>query len=267
MTRILLCLPFFLFFAFLYPREEVEEKQQGTEIPEAVAADKGTELPEKDVIRFIEKAIERYEKEIKGFRVILTKQERVDGKLRPREVVKADFCEKPHSVLMHWQEGAGLARAVLYAKGKYNDKMLVRPRINVPFFPVMFKEVDGPEARSSGRYTIDQFGIKLGTVRVLKTWKPRQEQGNLHVRFEGVVELPQLPGHKCYCIHRTNIDPPEEDGVADVVLYFDIENWLQVGSVLRDNEGKLIGEYFFDILELNPEWQSQEFTRERLEKL
>ena len=43
--------------------------------------------------------------------------------------------------------------------------------------------------------------------------------------------------------------------------HFDKETWLQVGTVLRDTEGRLLGEYFFRDVRLNPDIPASQFKR------
>ena len=48
------------------------------------------------------------------------------------------------------------------------------------------------------------------------------------------------------------------------MFYFDKENWLQVGVVLKGEDSKLIGEYMFRDIQLNPRFKPDQFTREAL---
>lgn len=260
MTRLLLCLPFFLFFALLYPRPQVSEPAADPLPPPQVARE-SPPLPEKDILRFIEKSIERYDREVTGYRTLLTKQERQNGKLNRREVVEADFREKPFSVRMRWQQGGSLARAALYVQGENDNKILIR----LAFFTVQ-KSLDDPMVQSTGRYTIDQFGIRKGMERVLREWQDRREAGRLNLVYEGIEAVTKSGGRQCYKIHRLRTPEPEEDGVSEVVLYYDVERWLQIGTILRGAQGELVGEYFFDIQELNPTFAPGDFTRKRLEQ-
>jgi outer membrane lipoprotein-sorting protein len=49
-------------------------------------------------------------------------------------------------------------------------------------------------------------------------------------------------------------------------MYVDKETWLQVGSVLKGEEGQLIGEYFFRDVKLNPRFKPGTFTRDALKR-
>ena len=46
-----------------------------------------------------------------------------------------------------------------------------------------------------------------------------------------------------------------------MILYVDVETWLQVGSELHDSNGSLLGEYFFRDVRLNPAHDAKQFTR------
>jgi hypothetical protein len=269
MSRIIICIPFFLFFALLYPRQQpVNEPEPIENFEQKVAAapdpKKKSILPEPDVVTFLEKCLERYDKEVKGYTTKLYKQERVHGKLLPHELVYAEFKENPHSVYMKWLEGAGDALAAVYVKGENNDKLLAKPKI----FPLITWTEDprGEKAKRNGRYTIDEFGIKIGTQRVLRTWSKKKAEGKLQVECEGIFKVERAGNRECYKIHRTGFEHPEEDGVFDVVIYIDTETWLQVGSTLRDQKGQLIADYYFSDIRLNPDFPPNHFSRDLLKK-
>ena len=49
-------------------------------------------------------------------------------------------------------------------------------------------------------------------------------------------------------------------------MYIDTENWLQVGNVLKGEENRLIGEYFFRDIKINPDFAPGTFSREALKR-
>jgi hypothetical protein len=213
-----------------------------------------------DPTEFIEMSLDRYDREVHGYSCILDKKERVNGKLKPREVVEACFREQPFSVFMDWKQGAGKAQRVLYVQGENDNKMKARPAGFVGRLGVFTRDVDAPDARASGRYLITQFGIKLGTERTLKPMLSAKSRNALHVHYEGVFQVPQTGNRLCYKIVRTPYDPPEDkEGVNELTLYFDVESWLQVGSILKDSEGNLIAEYFFRNIKINPTFKPNQF--------
>jgi hypothetical protein len=215
-------------------------------------------------LTFLEMCLERYENEVHGYNLVMLKRERIGGKLYPPtgyEKVRASFREKPFSVLMVWLENGRQAQKVLYVEGENNDKMLVRPAGRFLSALVVTRDVNGAEAKEAGLYTVDQFGLYLAMKRSVVAMRAAQARGTLHLRYEGLVTLAEMGNRPCYKFERTPYEPPEDNGINDLVLYIDKETWLQVGSTLRDAQGELIGEYFFRDIELNPSFAPKTFER------
>jgi hypothetical protein len=213
---------------------------------------------------FLQMCLERQEQEVQGYSCIFRKQERVKDKLQPPEKIKVHFREKPFSVFFDWQEGARLAKRVLYVEGENRGQMLVRPNILLLGSLIVPKDPEGAEATQTSRYSIKQFGLKLATQRSVQSMLEAQQHGTLHIRYDGEVLVPELNNRACYKFIRTPYNPPEEEGVNELVLYIDKVHWLQVGSILKDVHGEIIAEYFFRDLEINPTFSKDQFTSKGL---
>jgi hypothetical protein len=233
--------------------------------------DDGTTLPEEDTFAylakdnppaFLEACLRRYNREIHGYSGELRKQERLEGKVQSPEVVDFWFSEKPYSVLLKWREGIRLVRGSMYVEAENNEKVLVKPKIlNI----LIDQEPDCPLARRSSRYTMKEFSIRQGTERTLHAWAAAADKCALQVEYKGVQPISELNGRKCHVLVRT-CDPPEEEGVVTVEVLIDAENWLQLGSTLKDGSGTLIGKYFFPVLNVNPQFPAETFTKANLKK-
>jgi hypothetical protein len=140
--------------------------------------------------------------------------------------------------------------------------MLAKPKA-LPFLTVS-REKDGADAKASGRYTIDQFGIYLGTKRTVARMRDARARGQLHVRYEGIYKVPEVNNRPCHKFVRSPYVPLEEEGVNELTFYIDQETCLQVGSVLKDPDGELIASYFFADIQLNPEFKQEQFTKRGL---
>jgi Protein of unknown function (DUF1571) len=222
-------------------------------------------LPTGDVIAFLDKCRQRYDQQqIKGYSVILHKQERIGGKLYPPEEIQCFYREKPYSVFMHWLRGQRKAESSLYVEGENGGKMLAKPAgLAGLLVAVVERDVDGADARQSGRYTMKEFGLKSAIQKTCRDWKAAKEKGTLRAQYLGVHKVHEAGDRLCYTVRRT-CAVPEEDGVMEVTIYIDKENWLQVGSVLKGNDGRLIGEYMFRDLRINPQFKSDQFQRAAL---
>src|SRR5262249_36101594 len=195
---------------------------------------------------------------------VMQKQERIGGKLQRTEVIDVAFRDKPHSVLLRWVEGARLAAASLYIEGENDGKMLVRPAGLVLGGLTGERDPGGEQAKQSGRYSMREFGLKKGTERILKTWKAARDKDELHVEYLGERKVKEAGDRTCYALRRDRYARPENDGVLEVTVYVDKETLLQVGSTVKGEEGKLLGDNFFRDIHLNPEFKPDQFTREAL---
>lgn len=188
MHRILICLPLCLCMAS--DRAEVPTgavkptlaranliKDDGSVLPNGADIEK---LARTNPMAFFEICLRRYAREIKGYTCIMQKQERLDGKVNPKEIIEAHFKEQPHSVVFNWIEGSRLAERALYVEGENEGKMLARPKgvaARLIAGDVVARDPDSPDARKSGRYSLKDFGVKKAMERSLATWKTAQEAG------------------------------------------------------------------------------------------
>jgi hypothetical protein len=255
-------------------------------LPDALGMQK---LAREDPVDFLEHCIRYYDRDVKGYRLTMQKQERVPTrlpiekrKLQKKEVIEVCFQDKPHSVFMHWVEGERLADRCLYVEGENENMILVHPAgLAGKFVKFVKRKVDGPEAQDSGRYTLNQFGIKNGTLRTLAFAKQAKQNGTLKMEYYGAdgewhpcgpdaqvslgeKRVADAGNRACYVLRRHYAEP-ENDGVMELTLYIDKQNWLQVGSIVEgkpeEPNGKryLIGEYYFRDIELNPKFADDQF--------
>lgn len=264
MRRLLLCLPLcFVMAPESRPRAVVVARSAALAANAAPIPDEAglVRLAKSDPVAFLEACARRYERDVQGYRCLLQKQERIGGKLLPTEITQVDFREDPFAVLMEWKQGARLARRVLYAKGENRDMLVVKPAGLAAIVGTVERDPEGDDAKKSGRYPLTQFGMKLGLERTIADWKKAKKDDALHVTYVGIKPIKELGDRPCHVLKRTQYKEPEADGVIDYTTYIDRENLLQVGSVLKGEGGKLIAEYLFRDVELNPKFAENAFTR------
>ncbi len=222
-------------------------------------------LPAPDPVAFLQKCLDRYDREgIRGYRLVLDKQERIGGTLEPPEVIDVCFRADPFSVFMRWSQGARGAATALYVAGENDGKMLVHPTGLIgDLKPVAAVDPHGALARDAGRYPITDFGLQKTLQRTLHDWKAAQEQGTLHAEYLGVRKVKRTGDRPCYVLRRT-MTQPDADGVKEVMVFLDEETWYSVGTVLRGEGDELIGEYLYRDIRLNPQFSPDQFTRAAL---
>jgi hypothetical protein len=270
MRRALICLPLCLLCTSDYSSVAAlsdgafrDVADSGNPLPNEAEME---QLAKEDPIAFLQECIRRYDREVQGYTATLYKQERIGGRLQPSEVIDVAFREKPFSVLLRWKEGARRAAAVLYVKGENRDQLLVRPAGILSVAGIVTRDPNGEEAKQSGRYPLTEFGIKIGMQRTLASWEKAKKDDALHVEYLGVQKIHELGGRPCWVLKRTRYAAPTAEGIMESTFFFDKDNWLQVGSLLKGEEGKRIGAYFFRDLQINPEFSNDMFSREALKR-
>jgi hypothetical protein len=244
--------------------EAAANADAGSAVPDAATLDR---LVRTDPVAFMRTCVRHYDRTVKGYRCTFVKQERMGGKLQRSEVTGVSFRDNPFSVLMVWREGARLAASVLYVQGENNDQMLVHPAgWRGRMVSVVSRDPKGAEGSESSRYPITDFGIKKGMERASAAWGAARQAGTLKYEYRGKRKIAEAGDRTCYVLHRYGYSQPEEGGVTDAVLYYDVETLLQVGSTLKGVEGQLIGDYWFRDIQLNADFPPDTFTRAVLTK-
>ncbi|MGE3808158.1 MAG: DUF1571 domain-containing protein, partial [Gemmataceae bacterium] len=184
-----------------------------------VAEEEMPKLAKEDPIAFLENCVRKIQKEIKSATLTLQKTERVGGSLQDKEIISVWYNVSPHKVFFIWEEGARKAERVLYVEGenkddKGNSQLLARPKgtfIRRLVGDVVARQVDGEEAKASGRQTLNNFGFKGNAERTLASWKAAQDRKGLKVEYFGEKKIPELNDRVCYVLRRHN-DEVENDG-------------------------------------------------------
>jgi Protein of unknown function (DUF1571) len=281
MRPLLLCLfPCCLLSAAPTPPERNVRRPES---PVRVIVDRGQRLSDAEEmgrvareqpIEFLEECLLRYKRNVRGYTLTMSKEERIAGTLEPSEIMEVAFREEPFSVFLKWDKGARKAERVLYVQGENENKMLVRAtpgwylaaraagRVKDGLVVV---DPDDEDARQSGRVTIKEFGLYNGLARVLADWEAARKKDALHVEYLGEQTVEQVDNRRCHVLRRTQFLKPERDGVTEQIVYIDKETWLQVGSVARGSMG-LIGAYFYRDVKINPEFSPNQFMRAGLKQ-
>lgn len=231
--------------------------------------DEMEELLKKEPMAFLENTLERYRRDVKtGYELTLWKHEIISGNELKPELIDVHYREKPYSVHFRWIEGATKAQKILYVDGENKDRagksqMLVQPNGGFLGKFVVARDVRGADAKASSHYPLDDFGFYNNQTRTLKAWQTNFKRGTQKVEYLGIQKVKELGDRKHFALRATTTTPVA-DGVAELTSYFDTETWLQTGSIIKDKDGKLMAEYYFRDVKLNPEFKAEQFTRDAL---
>lgn len=244
------------------PVERVAAEPQGT--PASLEA-----LARQDPMALVRLGRERDEKEVREYRCVLLKQERLGNKLSKVQEIELRYRESPKTVYMLWTANANQVRRALYIE----DSRLVddngRPVARIEpagavvrlFVRDIYMPVHGPDARKASRRTIDECGF-LATLDLLEHYNATaEERGVLELRYGGTGEV---DGRLTYVLLRDlpyeGPEGPYPD--ARMVLHLDQE-WLlpvAVYSYADHEEEELLGSYVFMKVELNPGFDETDFA-------
>ncbi len=233
----------------------------------------GTALPLAELVRsdplgLARLGLERYEKQVREYRCVFLKQERLDGKLTPIQEIEVRYRESPLSVYMIWHRNADKAKRALFIDdGKnVNDKGEKMARVEPAgaiarlFVSNIDMPIHGPEARDSSRRFIDEFGFKSTLQLLAKFNKLAADNGALDIKYTGVGVI---DGRPTYVIER-HLPYTGPDGIypdAKMVLHLDQE-WLlplAVYSYADDAGTQLLGSYIYTKIDLNPRFGKDAF--------
>lgn len=238
-----------------------------------VAADEFEKLARENPVELLAQCLSRYQREVKGLRATMQKQERVQGKpahpeVPPVEVIDlfvrgdvpdAGTQKTSIEVLMKWKSGAksflgSEIRATLFsekskADGGLDGKVATyRPKallgsLNTGVPP------NNELAKGQSRYCIRDAGLYRSMLRTHAAWKARQDAGTFEFEYLG-KQTPEHIGRECLVIRRkcksVEVDAfevggvatgkPELEGFTEVTTYIDAERRLQVGTELVRTE-------------------------------
>jgi hypothetical protein len=244
------------------PVKPIVEKKGA--LPDNAAMEK---LAKDNPVAFLENCIARYPSVVKtGYSLTLYKKEIIGSTEFAAELIEVHFRENPYAVYFHWIEGKRKADSVLFAAGENKDKngksqLMARPAgllARKIVGDVVGREVNGTEAKQSGRYTLDDFGYLNNIQRTYREWKTGVPEGDIRVEYFGIKKIKELNDLECFVVHSVN-KTPTANGVSELTAYYDINTWFQAGSIIKDKDGKQVGEYYFKDVKLNPDFAKDQF--------
>jgi hypothetical protein len=213
-----------------------------------------------DPLGLLRRAQQRCAQEVRDYACLFLRQERVGGKLTKPQTIKVLYREQPQSVHMTWIRNTDRVRRACYVKGRLvnergEEEALIEPAGPIArlFVGELKVPIHGPEARKSGRFTIDQFGFHAVLDRLLRENERYTALGGVKWSYEGTGAVDGRPTH--VLVRQLPYAGPGGDFPdARLVVHLDQEYlWpVAIHSFADRQERELLGSYVTTRVELNP---------------
>lgn len=226
-------------------------------------------LVQRDPISVVRLGRQRLDREVRDYRCVLIKQERLGGGLSAVEEIEVRWRTRPLAIYMIWRKNATQVKRALFkddpafVDAEGNKLARIEPAGAIVRLLVsdLFMPIHGERARQTSRRAIDECGFGPIFDLFERYCELARRSGVLDMRHAGNGTVDQRP---TYVIVRhlpyTGEDGPYPD--AKLVLHLDQE-WLLPVAVesYADREGtRLLGRYVFTRVELNPGLTEQDFA-------
>jgi hypothetical protein len=193
---------------------------------------------------------------VRDYTARFERQERVGGALRPREEIFLKF-KRPGRIYLKWLSGPSRGREAILAEGDRGRKAVIHePGVLSGFFTLLL-DPDHPRVMRESRHPITDVGIgrlieligdnaRRALARgelALVSRGEGEEDGRRVKRVEAILPRDASKGYYCYRL----------------LLFVDAERALPVRAMIYDWDDRLIGDYSYRELSLNPGLSAEEF--------
>ena len=225
----------------------------------AGASGKLERLAKTDHVALLKKALAHYRDNVRDYRCKFSKQERISGRLRPRQEMEIKFLEEPFSVAMHWVKNAPMGDRVLYVHGKYNGNMLVKPKGALIVFTAGKSVLRDPKSKDVMANTlkpVTDFGFRRAMESLLKVYELARSRNECEISFLGYFNV---GGRKAMKLQR--VLPARKDYPGKTTTwYLDVDNLILLGLETTDWDDRLVCSYFYENVQLNVGLGEEDFT-------
>jgi hypothetical protein len=223
--------------------------------PAAPAASTGTGGDAARLQDLLERAARAYAG-VWDYTAILKSRERVGDVLEPEKSILLKF-QRPFKVYLRWLEGGTKGREGLYVAGAHGGKfLLVEPRGLARLFTVRLDPTD-PRLMARSRHPVTDVGLGRLLEMLEENLRPALAAQALQVHDQGARSVAGRPAWEVAGELSRKAAGPY--GGCRIVLAFDQTHHLPIRVVVHDGEGRLLEDYTYDRLTLNPGFTARDF--------
>lgn len=239
---------------FIVPMAGADVGHNATAIQQKVI-----ELARTNHSALLQYCLDNYPGRYRDYTCTFLKQERINGVLGKQQEIHVKFLESPYSVAMAWTpQTAPIGDRALYIKGKYDDQMLVRPKMFNNLIGTQLRKPDSADAMKNTLRPINMFGFGKSLQMLLEVYDKARVAGDLKESYEGLVEIDGRTAMKLV----RELPPKNGYPACKTVTYIDLDWLVPVGVEGYDWDNQLYCLYIFKDLKFNVGLTAQDFTPE-----
>ncbi|MBI4717985.1 MAG: DUF1571 domain-containing protein [Planctomycetes bacterium] len=215
-------------------------------------------LASSDPLAFLRQCLTKCARDIRDYRCVMTKQERIDGVLSAEQEVEVAFREAPFSVDMCWTKNAGRVRRLTYVAGRLAEGgrefawIIPSGAAGLLLAAGLKTDIHGADALRESRRAVDDFGFRKTLERVIAACERARDEPAYRLRYLGIG---RLDDRECHVFERLLPYHDEGGPFPDrrLLLYIDREWLVPTASVAyADVESReLLGCYLFADVRFN----------------
>ncbi len=211
-------------------------------------------------------ALEKYTS-IHDYSARFIRRERVKGEMQKPETFFIKF-RKPFDLYMKWIEEPNKGWELIYARGKYNNQVVVHVTgLANLFLPTLELDPAGALAMMNNRHSILEFGLGHVIENYYRDVSTAIQLNELGVTYLGEYEV---DGRPCWVIQTTLPKDSKEYYCYQAKLFFDKEYKLPTKMLFYEwnserKQAQLIEEYVYEDLSFNNRFTDHDFDRKNKE--
>ncbi len=200
-------------------------------------------------------AIEKY-RTVSDYTCLFDKTELVDGALRAERNIVMKY-RKPEMVYMKWTEGDNRGVEAIFAKGRYDNKMVVHLGGSLSFIEARV-DPRSSKAMKDNRHPITEAGVGFVLNLIKDNYDKAKEDPESSMTIEGET---RLGGRRVTMVKA--VLPRGKGYYANVILlYFDKEMSLPLKVAVYGWNGEMLEQYRFRDLRINVGLTERDFDKD-----
>jgi hypothetical protein len=207
------------------------------------------------LLRMLEAADAAYQG-VQGYTSIMLSTERIGETLEPEKIVLLKF-QRPFKVYMRWTNGSTKGREGLYVAGEHDGRFLIAESNGLSKFFTAFLDTRDPRVMAQSRHPVTDLGIGRLLEIVGENARRGIRANVLRVEDHGATWVAGRPVREIEGVLPR--DPDLGYYAYRVRLFFDEENHLPIRVIVDDWGDRMVEDYTYSQLRLNPGFTNRDF--------